>query len=275
VSNVTDLSAHLAASRPAGAYEVTLDGNKLILPAVPKADDLAGMCGWLTAVWSLSPAHPVTHASKLGVSGPDGHVVVARAAGAPEIRFEPASKLNTSNRLTEALTWQTIPSDGPLHAFGPPHCRTIAYVVRMLCGAHETISADQETIGIIGTFLQDAEPVEGCTTYGTPAQRFEAAVALRPDVGPRGPWHYLLDENTGEFVIRVSDLADAARRHIGSSVARGWLDARILSLGWKRIRLDGHAHPGRQGRQGGEHARVTAYRGVLLAATEDPTAVTT
>ena len=30
------------------------------------------------------------------------------------------------------------------------------------------------------------------------------------------------------------DLAEAARRHTGSSLPRGWLDARMAALGWQR-----------------------------------------
>jgi hypothetical protein len=279
MTNVTDLATHQAASRRPSDYNVTFnDKNKLVLPEVPKPEDLPGMCAWLTCVFSLSRAHPITGGTREGLRGPEGHVVLHRA-DAPAIRFEPATRINTAAKLIETLSWQTQPADGPLHALGNPHCRDITYVVRMLCGAHDTVTENQETIGIIGTFLQNAEPIEGYTTHGTPAQRFEAAVALRCDTDaatgrPTGPSHYLIDDNTGEFVIRVSDLAEAARRHIGSSVPRGWLDGRIQSLGWQRIRLDGHAQPGRAGRQGA-HARVTAYRGHLPEADDDIGAVTT
>lgn len=72
---------------------------------------------------------------------------------------------------------------------------------------------------------------------------------------PIKPARYLVDANTGELVIRVGDLQAAARAHIGSSLPRGWLDARMQALGWDRRGLDGHA--GRQGR----HARTLIYRG--------------
>jgi hypothetical protein len=85
-------------------------------------------------------------------------------------------------------------------------------------------------------------------------------VALRPSGGPR----YLIDAKTEELVIGVADLADAARGHTGSSLRRGWLDARMDGLGWRRIRLDGHALSGREGRKG-PHAGVSAYRGHLSA----------
>jgi hypothetical protein len=62
-------------------------------------------------------------------------------------------------------------------------------------------------------------------------------------------------------VIAVSDLAEAARRHTGSGLTRGWLEARMDALGWKRITLDGHLESGRDGRKG-PHARICAYRGV-------------
>jgi hypothetical protein len=63
-------------------------------------------------------------------------------------------------------------------------------------------------------------------------------------------------------VIRVSDLAEAARRHTGTSLARGWLDARMENLGWGRSCVDVHALPGRSGRTG-PHTRMEVYRGLL------------
>jgi hypothetical protein len=76
---------------------------------------------------------------------------------------------------------------------------------------------------------------------------------------PVGPRRYLIDSESGELVIAVSDLADAARRHVGTSLRHGWLDARMDSLGWERVTLQGHALPGRDGRRQGPHARLYVY----------------
>jgi hypothetical protein len=80
-------------------------------------------------------------------------------------------------------------------------------------------------------------------------------VALRRAVDEQtgraiGPARYLIDANTGEYVIAVSDLNEAARRHVGSSIPRGWLPGRMDAMGWRRVTLDGHALPGRDGRSG-------------------------
>jgi hypothetical protein len=152
-----------------------------------------------------------------------------------------------------------------LPAFRAGHCRQIAFVIEALCDTSRAESEESETFGIIGTFLHAAVAVEGMTTRGNTAQRYEAAVALRRDVDDVtgravGPARYLLDGD--ELVIAVSDLADAARRHVGSSLPRGWLDARIEGIGWERITLAGYAQPGRSGRRG-PHARLFAYRGTL------------
>ena len=105
------------------------------------------------------------------------------------------------------------------------------------------------------------------TTYGTAAQRYEAATALRPDLGGK---RYFQDKNTGEYVIRVSDLQKMAREVYGGSIERGWLDARMEALGWERRTLDGHARPGTAGRHG-PHAKVSVYRGHLPPPTDvDP-----
>jgi hypothetical protein len=166
-----------------------------------------------------------------------------------------------------------LPSDGAIHALNTGHCRDIAYVVRMLCGITASLTATQEADGIVSTFLQAAQAVEGRTTYGTSGERYEAAVGVRRDVEEItgrsiGPSRYLIDSNTGEYVIAVSDLQDAARRFVGSSLPHGWLDGRMETLGWARITIEGWSLPGRDGRKG-PHARVNAYRGVLTSPSQD------
>lgn len=264
-----------------GKLEVTIDEKgKLKLPQIPT--DYAGRCQWLTVVFSLSPQFPITGAKWQGPRGPDGQIVLPRAAGAADLRFEPARVINTPIRLTESFTGRRHPQDGPIYAFKAEHCRQIAYVIETMCETSRALSEADEAAGIVGTFMQTAEAVEGYTTYGTPGQRYEAAKALsrHADDGHfGGAPRYLIDDLTGsrvdestgelidqdkpvEYVIAVSELAEAARRHVGGSIPRGWLDARMDNLGWQRIRLQGYGLPGRAGRQG-PHARIDAYRGAL------------
>jgi hypothetical protein len=179
----------------------------------------------------------------------------------------------TARKLLPTMGPQLLPTDGQPYGFKDEHARTIAYVAHLLCGAHATATEADETIGVVGTFMADATAVEGHTTYGTGAQRYEAAAALQRDVDdlsgrPLGPARFLIDSDTGELVIRVSDLQAAARRHVGSSLPRGWLDGRLDSLGWERRTLDGRAVDGRAGRHS-SHARVYVYRGHLPAVEDD------
>lgn len=255
-----------------GNVSVMYDAKgKLLLPEVPRCDDLVGLLRWLTVVFNLDPQHPVTGGVREGLRGPDGHVVLSRA-GAQPLRFEPASRLNNPARLIESISWQTVPTDGPIHKITADHCRQIAHVVRMLCGLHDSITEAQEADAIVADLLSASDQVDGCTSYGTPAQRYEAAMSLRRAVdeitGRRiGPPRYLVDFSTEELIVAVSDLQDAARRHVGSSLPRGWLDARMSTLGWTRISLDGHG-AARKSSHVGPHARIFAYRGVLPAVTE-------
>jgi hypothetical protein len=85
--------------------------------------------------------------------------------------------VNTPARLVEAINGWGIPTDGAIPALRGEHCRLIAHVVRMLCGASATITAEQEATAIFGTFQQSARLIEGLTTHGTGAQRYEAADA--------------------------------------------------------------------------------------------------
>lgn len=256
-------------------YELAEDKKgKPILPPTPGRQDVAGQCAWLTAVLALDPQYPITSGERQGQHGPGCHVELRRA-GARSIRFEPASRINNPMKLIESLTWGSLAEDSAVPAFTGANCRLIAYVVRTLCGAVELLSDEQEAGGIVGTFLSSAIEAEATvTTYGSAAERFEAAIALRREIDqtygrPIGPVRYARDANTGELLIAVGDLADAARRHVGSSLERGWLDARMEALRWQRITLDGHARPGREGRKG-PHARIEVYRGHLPATDGEP-----
>jgi len=250
---------------------VTFDTKgKLVLPAVPAHDDLAGLLAWITNVLRLDPQHPATGTTHEGKTGPDGHVHITRA-GAPPIRFEPASVVSSSRKFLPTLGWQLAPTDGEPYGFRDEHCRRIAHVLRLSCGTSKAPDAAQEAAAIVGTFLGRAEAVEGFTAYGTSPQRYEAAEALRSeDYG--SPPRFLIDSQTGELCIRISDLQVAAREHVGASLAHGWLHARMEHLGWERVRLDGHRTAGREGR-GGPHARCDVFRGHLRP--EDEGSVTT
>jgi Bifunctional DNA primase/polymerase, N-terminal/Primase C terminal 1 (PriCT-1) len=243
--------------------EITDKGIKLPQPA--DREDFAGHCAWLTAVFALDPGHPITGGERQGGRGAEGHVALARRA-APALRFEPASRINTPAKINEDLAWQTLPSDDAVPAFKGEHCRKIAHVIRMLCGIVDTWDAAQETEGIIGSYLSVAAEVEGFTTYGDSRDRYAAAAALRRDQDDRGyesgPAKYLIDSNTGELVIPYDELTNTARKYIGGSIARGWLDARLKDLGWERRLLDGHGTLGVEGRQG-HHLKRVVYRGHL------------
>jgi hypothetical protein len=278
MTGIEDLAALQRNGSGPARYAVAVDAKgKIVLPDPPEHDDPAGCCAWLTSVLRLAPQHPVTGAVHQGLSGPEGHVEIRRAA-APPIRFEPAGMVGSARRMVPYLQWQLQPSDGEPYGFGDGHCRRIAHVLHLLCGVYESATAEQVAGGVVGTFLQGAMPApEDVTTYGTSAQRYEAAICLRRQIDEItgraiGPPRYLIDERTDELVIGVGDLLDAARRHIGSSIPNGWLDAHMRALGWTRIRLDGHAIPGRGGRSG-PHVRLDAYRGRLVIDDDTPETV--
>lgn len=248
-------------------YEVTWDATrkppKPVLPTMPAHDDSAGQALWITSVLNLDPAHPVFAAVYQGLSDGGGHVELRRLNSAA-LRFEPASRIGNAQRLADTLVWQLAPTDGDPYSWSNGQATKIARVVRLLCGTTKERTTTQETSLIVSTYLEAATRAEGCT-YGTSGQRYEAAVALRPEEDAYGrPLHprYLVDTETGEIVIRVSDLARVARHVVGGSIAFGWLDARMEALGWDRRTLDGHALPGRPGRQGA-HAQAVVYRGRL------------
>ena len=139
-------------------------------------------------------------------------------------------------------------------------------MVRLLCVGATEMTEQEETTGIIGYFLGRAREVEGGTTYGDNAERYEAAVALQRT--PTEPWIFLVDANAGELVIRVSDLHDAAREYSGSSIPRGYLDGRMEQLGWKRIDLDGHALRWAQ-RTRRTPCSLSTHTGAMLPAVDD------
>jgi hypothetical protein len=265
-----------AATADPGGQSAAPAKGKLQLPPTPDLADVAGQCAWLTSVFQLDPAHPIVSGKRHGHSGPECHVELRRAGGAPAVSFEPATRINNPRGLVETLAWSVLPTDGATPAFKGEHCQQIAHAIRMLCGAAETLTAKQEAAGIVSTLLSGAVEVEhAVTTYGgTGGQKYEAAMSLRREIDPTsgraiGPVRFARDADTGELVIAVADLMEAARRHTGSSLPHGWVDARMGALdGWERITLQGHGLPG-EGRSKRPHARIYAYRGHLTTADDD------
>ena len=153
-------------------YEVAFEGTppKLVLPEPPAYDAPVSLCAWLTCVLQLDPAHPVVGAVKQGNHGATGHVVITRA-GAPDIRLEPASAINTARQLLPILVWQLQPTDGEPYGFKDEHTRRIAHVLRLLCGTNTGITEAEETMNVVTHYLSNAVAVEGHTTYGSSAER--------------------------------------------------------------------------------------------------------
>ena len=245
---------------------------KLKLPQVPEHDDQLGQIAWLNSVLQLDPAHPITHGVRQGVRGADAHAELRRAS-APPIRFEPISLVYIARKLRPVIGTQLLPTDGKPYGFKDEHAADIAHVLQLLCQASQARTEEDETTGVVGTYLSAAVAIEGLTTYGPGVQRYEAAVALQAELDETGrptrARRYLIDRDTGELVIRVGDLQTAAREHIGSGLPRGWLDARMEGIGWARVKLDGHGAGGRDGREGHGHAKPDVYRG-HLPGTDDP-----
>jgi hypothetical protein len=151
------------------AYKVKWDKSgkgapKLVLPPSPDARDVAGLCACLTCVFNLDPSHPITGGSREGLTGPEGHAVLRRAA-ATALRFEPIRRIGTPAKLTEDLRGWLLPTDGEVYGFKAEHAGKIEHVVRMLCGAAGVLSAEEEIAAVVGTFLRSAEAVEGHTTH--------------------------------------------------------------------------------------------------------------
>jgi hypothetical protein len=264
--------AEVAATADPGEQSAAPAKGKLQLPPTPELQDVAGLCSWLTVAFALDPQHPIVSGKRHGHAGPECHVSLSRA-GAPPIAFEPATRITNPMKLIETLNWSVLPTDGATPVFRGEHCQKIVFVIRMLCGAAETLTAEQEAAGIVSTFLSGAVEAEhAVTTHGTGGQKYEAVLALRREIDPLsgrpiGPVRFARDADTGELVIALDALMEAARRHTGSSLPHGWVDARMGALdGWERITLQGHGLVGEDGKR--PHARIYVYRGHLTTASD-------
>jgi hypothetical protein len=247
-------------SRWAVTWDKTRTPNKPRMPDLPEHDDSDGQYAWVTSVLHLDRDRPVIKATHQGLSGGAGHVVLERF-NAPDIRFEPATKIGSAQKLADELVWQLQPTDGEPYPWSNQQATKIARVVRLLCDATKLSTVDLETELVVTTLLEGSTRKRG-HTHGTSTERAEVAVALRPVDGVTA---YVVDTDTGELVVRVSDLQQIARHITGGSVAYGWLDARMEALNWTRVRLDGHTASESPDKQGA-HARVDAYRGRLSGA---------
>lgn len=243
------------------------DKRPYILAELPKPGDSAGLCQWLTLSLGLDPKHHVTRGRRFGTHDTDGSAVLDRA-DAPALRFAPITRLSTPGKLLEALGAGMSSTDGVAPPLTGEHCPYIFAAVRWLCDCADELTAGERLAAILRTFLAGAEKIDDeLTSYATTsAQRYDLARELSPVLNqygkPEGSLRYLVDSNTGELVIRVSDLQSAARAAEGSGLRRGELDTLMKEHGWQRIRIDGHKNAGRAGRKG-PHALLFAYRGVL------------
>lgn len=245
-------------------YAVDRDAKtgKPILPELPATDDPGAQSWWLTNVFNLDRAHAVTGAQYTGLSGGRGNVEISRD-GAAHIHFEPATRLNKGTTLQESLSWQTIPTDGIPWPWSNAQCVTVVRIVNLLCAAGGKVSREQETESIATALMGQAQEVVGHIA-GSPAERYEAIANLKPPEDGNGRpigMRYLVDADTGEFVMRASDLLAVSRKMYGS-LPHGWLDARMQELGWQRLRVQGYALPGRDGRAG-PHLRCDVFIGRL------------
>jgi hypothetical protein len=253
-----------------GAYAIERDDKgKPQLPERPSSR--AGQLAWLTTVFAYDPRHPVTGGRHLGARGGSGIVELDRQ-GAPTIEFDPASVIGNGQKLREALTWgPRLPTDLLPYGWNNGQAAEIAFVVSAVCRAtgHRTLADEAEAIVL--TLMHTAEVKEGLTTHGGSGERYEAIRGLAPRLDEHErPLRLccLIDSQTGEFVVRVGDAADIARKRVGS-LRRGWLDGAMTALGWQRVTVQGYGLIGREGRRQGPHAGCDVYRGHLRPTEDD------
>ncbi len=253
------------------AYKVEYDESgktpKLVMPGLPTANDLAGQLAWLTSVFRLDLKHPATRVRRYGKRGQNGDIEISRA-NARSLDFEPAAAIYSATRLIPMLDCLLISTDGVPYGFKNDHCRQIGRVVNMACEACESPDEAEEAAALVGMFTSIAIPVAGFTTYGSVTERFEALEALRREAHGENEYErtvqrtYLIDSHTGEIVVRVSDMREAARLFGGNQLTHGWLDSHMARIGWARAKVQGYAETGRAGRKG-PHLRVDFYRGMM------------
>ncbi len=240
---------------------------KLVMPGLPTANDLAGQLAWLTSVFRLDVKHPATRVRRYGKRGQSGDIEISRA-GARSLDFEPAAAIYSATRLIPMLDCLLISTDGVPYGFKNDHCKMIGRVVNMACEACESPDEAEEAAALVGMFTSIAMAVPGFTTYGSVTERFEALEVLRREVHGETEYErtvqrtYLIDSNTGEYVVRVSDMREAARLYGGGQLTHGWLDSHMARIGWTRAKVQGYAESGRAGRKG-PHLRVDFYRGMM------------
>ena len=227
---------HAARERRQARFAIKVDKGKPQLPELPTHDDLAGQRDFLTAVLHLDGDHPITGGTHSGLAGGQGHITLDRFDAAP-LEFKPASRIAKGDSLGADLVWQLEQTDDAPYSWSNHQAVKIARVVHWLCDASKAITSRQQTAQILADYIDAADEVRG-NTYGTPGERYDAAVALRPELdekyGRVKVRHYLVDTTEPEIAIRVSDLAQIARTVRGSSIPHGWLDAQTEEFGWEQ-----------------------------------------
>jgi hypothetical protein len=255
--------ARIAAS--IARYAPTTDKKgKALLAALPGQQDRQGLLEWLNATLGLDAQHPATGVAITGAAGSAARIEIHRHATAGLV-IEPAEATDVPRRLASALTWGGLPGDTVAPTLSVPQCAMVGWCLRALGDAANRTAANDEASDVLDAHLGAAQAIEGHTIHGDAQACYQAAKALQGTQPDRfgaeyDPGRYLIDANTGELVIRVSDLHAAARRVHGGALPRGFLEGRLTALGWRRVVIEGHEQPGRAGRRG-PRARCIAMAG--------------
>jgi hypothetical protein len=217
---------------------------------------------WLAGVLMLDHAFPIYKVVRSGPYGPDGIVTLYRR-DAREVCFMPCSRLSSAPGVVSALSSYMIPTDLKPFPYTDQNCSDIWYAIRQVAideGAESP--ADQGRV-ILNMFLHDASPVAGFTVTGSAVDRYKAIEALRdarPERNGAPEPAYLVDANTGMFVMRAGDLQPYVKLALGVP-SRGDLDRTLAAVGWERRSVQGWERAGKEGR--GRHNRVVIWIGTV------------
>jgi hypothetical protein len=220
--------------------------GKVTLPGLPPGDDLAANCEWLTVVFNFDLKHPIIGGELLGVEGTDVGVRLFRRAAhdedVPDLLFRDAKAIYRPQQLGPMLGFSRIAVDGVLPTYTGAQCAQIAEAVRRVATTRNTITEEEQIIGVLTSLIERAEVKDEFTIWGTTEERFEAIDELRRD-----PMLYqrpvcLIDRlKTDHYVFAASEFQYALKQELGPQRHGGWKLAAEL-VGWQTLNLQGWGH---------------------------------
>ena len=242
----------------------------------PHGADLGTIRNYLTQAANLPLGYVVEEAERLGQYGSDPMTVTIRTPGDARnvvVRFRNQRDASKPSALRGAFFEATAGASRMKYP-KPAEASDFYGMVCALARVAEDSTTADETAAWLAEYLTNADHVGGLTLTGNGVHDTLEALRARPQftapqarswnagmLAPGERWTLLVDSETGEQWVRVSELATYIRHVIGGvgHLGQHTLDALMKEIGSTRRQFVSDRRQRKGGRRVGAHATLALY----------------